>query len=324
MNKFKCLTLFMGLSLFLTVSCVDNPPADKEQNNNEQKLVDDETDNDPDGKTDADPDGKTDADTDGKTDADTDGKTDADTDIDVPQVCLQGSGLYGTYCKPCNCVNGVCRDGNDGDGKCDFCWIGFTGENCDQKCELQDGITGTFIDSSDNNREYKTTTIGCQTWFAENYAKAPTEGSATQVRDSYGIMAYYGLLYNWEAAKSICPSGWRLPTVWDFSNLLEYAGTNHDKENPAFYALIAKSTTWNDWNDNYSNMALDTYSFAALPAGRASADGTPWGSGERAYFWAGPEYDETHAYDMFLGLSYASVDYYKKEYHMAVRCIEKH
>ena len=47
--------------------------------------------------------------------------------------CEKGSGYFGEFCQKCNCFNGFCNDGINGDGSC-LCNDGFTGVNCD-KCE---------------------------------------------------------------------------------------------------------------------------------------------------------------------------------------------
>ncbi len=44
--------------------------------------------------------------------------------------CLCAAGFYGTDCLPCTCVNGICNDGNNGNGVC-FCNNGWDGANCD-------------------------------------------------------------------------------------------------------------------------------------------------------------------------------------------------
>ncbi len=135
---------------------------------------------------------------------------------------------------------------------------------------LTEGAKGTLIDSSDNNREYKTVVINCQEWMAENMAKFPENDNICT--EDYVIyppcypdgnsdnVATYGLLYTWEEAMKICPSGWRLPTKTEFQNLLLYPEVC---ENNNFMAFITKSTAWIDLNDQGS----DNIGFEALPAG---------------------------------------------------------
>lgn len=62
---------------------------------------------------------------------------------------------------------------------------------------------GTFTDER-NGKEYKTVTIGDQTWMAENLAYEVADGCW-----SYSLylsnVDIYGYLYSWETAQNICP-----------------------------------------------------------------------------------------------------------------------
>jgi len=98
--------------------------------------------------------------------------------------------------------------------------------------------TGTFMDTRDNT-EYKTTTINGQTWMAENLAYLP-EVCASDASCGYWVYDYagtdvgaakaeanyseYGVLYNWEMAKTSCPSGWHLPSDYEWSYLEVHLG----------------------------------------------------------------------------------------------------
>ena len=91
---------------------------------------------------------------------------------------------------------------------------------------------------------YETVIIGNQQWFASNarMLKTPsgtsivagtdvvggsTEAryySATQTGSS--TLEYNPVLYNWPAAQSICPTGWRVATEADWTQLLDYLAVN--------------------------------------------------------------------------------------------------
>jgi len=49
-----------------------------------------------------------------------------------PEVCVCKTGQYGASCgSKCTCVNGICNDGQSGDGTCKSCNSGYVGANCD-------------------------------------------------------------------------------------------------------------------------------------------------------------------------------------------------
>ena len=93
---------------------------------------------------------------------------------------------------------------------------GTTGYDKDEKiCDERDYQTYKFLE------------MGTQTWLAENL-NYDVEGGVCHSNDPANCDKY-GRLYNFEAASSACPSGWRLPTRAEWTTLLDYAnGTNYD------------------------------------------------------------------------------------------------
>ncbi len=160
----------------------------------------------------------------------------------------------------------------------------------------------TFTDPRDG-REYKTVTLGSQTWMAENLAYLP-EISALNDPSSeprYYVHGYfdtdlgeakstaeygtYGALYNWGAATTACPPGWRLPTEAELGDLeyylkisgLSYEGAvNYDQHAKA----LAGKTNWSDsevegspgWMPELNNSS----GFYALPGGGVSVSTSKW------------------------------------------------
>jgi uncharacterized protein (TIGR02145 family) len=147
---------------------------------------------------------------------------------------------------------------------------------------------GEFTDKRDG-KSYKTVIIDNQVWMAENLGwlpsvSSPSMGSA-QIAHYYvygyqgtavaqAIQSYnyskYGALYNMAAAKTACPSGWRLPSDTDWmelekalgmsaleAGLYSYRGSKEGKK-------IKSKTGWNikgyEGDDNYG--------FNAVPAGK--------------------------------------------------------
>jgi uncharacterized protein (TIGR02145 family) len=132
---------------------------------------------------------------------------------------------------------------------------------------------------------YETTTIGHQTWMAENLKLVVDSSSCNDddniveenARDS--VCSEFGRLYNWEAAKVACPKGWHLPsdsewtvlekTVGDVGGLRSKTSWNHFMESP-----------FNSWD------GTDLYGFHGLPGGFLSGRHDPDGLGNLGYFWS--------------------------------------
>jgi uncharacterized protein (TIGR02145 family) len=117
---------------------------------------------------------------------------------------------------------------------------------------------GTFNDSRDNNRTYRTIEINGRTWMAENL-NYPTDNSSCYTMDDeeeFQECEKYGRLYNWDEAKDACPIGWHLPDEAEWNDLIIFAGNTS-----AGTKLKSKSPDWDGTND---------YGFSALPGGQGN------------------------------------------------------
>ncbi len=158
------------------------------------------------------------------------------------------------------------------------------------------GVTKTFttteeiLTESDSilyeGKKYKIVKIGSQWWMADNLAYLPTvnrlaNGSFTEPRyyvygydgtDVYaakqtGKYKSFGVLYNWEAAKTACPSGWHLPTDTEWEQLAQFVAENKGGTKNAdgtwsnVGGQLKGKTGW------FVNGGLDSYEFKALPGG---------------------------------------------------------
>ena len=171
-----------------------------------------------------------------------------------------------------------------------------------------EAVPGTMVDERDNH-EYKTVTIGSQTWMAENLAYAYVEPTKTLDSSSFcddkdtTYCKKYGRLYLWSAAmdsaavfsekgkgcgydyrqcankdnsngkiRGICPEGWHLPNVAEYKVLFTAIGGQNEPGSP-HWTNVEKSLKsidgWKEYKGRDGN-GFDDYGFNVLPTGRAS------------------------------------------------------
>ncbi|HNW99666.1 MAG TPA: FISUMP domain-containing protein [Bacteroidales bacterium] len=137
--------------------------------------------------------------------------------------------------------------------------------------------TGILTDNRDG-QTYKTVTIGKQTWMAENLNYVTAHGSWCYNNDSNNCKIF-GRLYNWETAKTGCPSGWHIPTKGEFDSLVSYLGgeeiagaklksdsywaTKHDSISG--YAHVADCAHGN--MEKHDSVFINSSNFNGLPGG---------------------------------------------------------
>lgn len=168
---------------------------------------------------------------------------------------------------------------------------------------------GTVTDIDGN--EYKTITIGTQTWMAENlkvtrFRNGEAIGNETDL-NKWGhfqitTSAYcwynndiankqvYGALYNWYAAsdpRNIAPEGWHVSSAEDWQTLAQYLGGGQS----SFYYADGnrlKETTTAHWRQlDFNRWASNNTGFTALAGGKVASP--PFGFMDLghgcAYFW---------------------------------------
>jgi len=182
---------------------------------------------------------------------------------------------------------------------------------------------GSFTDTRDH-KTYKWVKIGNQVWMAENLAYTGSDIKHKQgvtewmnTNAGYNGWCYYnndtangakyGVLYQWEAAKKACPSGWHLPTQAEWKQLISYLtdnGYSYDGYNGVsdIAKSIATSTGWKAsntegavGNSDYPKVQNKT-GFSALPAGRRDEDGTFKWLTTDAFWWTSSEFATPSAY----------------------------
>jgi len=143
---------------------------------------------------------------------------------------------------------------------------------------------GSFKDTRDK-KSYKTVKLDDQTWMAENL-NYEIEGSKCY-GDEPSNCQKYGRLYNWETAKSVCPSGWHLPNDDEWGALVDLARSSGE----AAGAILKASSGWaSDGN------GTDALGFAALSDG----------GGYNGFWWTASENNVRYAYSR-------SMSYYNNE-----------
>jgi uncharacterized protein (TIGR02145 family) len=198
-------------------------------------------------------------------------------------------------------------------------------------CNKDDEQPNTVTDIDGN--EYKTVTIGSQVWMAENL-KTTKYNTGTSIPNvaintdwsnlTSGAYAWYqnnetsykseyGGMYNWYAVNtgSLCPTGWRVPTDADWTQLTDFVGSNPGTK------LKAKS----GWVD--SGNGTDDYGFSALPGGYRY-DGIFLALGNHGYWWSSNQLDATNAggRSMHYDLGSVAGDNYNKKGGFNVRCVK--
>ncbi|GEM_PF-3485542 len=207
----------------------------------------------------------------GDTDADADGVYDSVDDCvgeyDECGVC-NGLGIPDGYCT-CSLMidalgdcGGDCAEDFDGDGICDE----YSGPCFGMETVIFDGFA------------YDVVAIGNQCWFSQNlrtelYANGDSipdlpisaqnnEGTQVVYDNNIENLEFCGRLYNgWavEDPRGICPVGWRVPSLEDFTALGSYLGGNELAGNE----LKSSPTDPFPWNGSNSS------GFSALPVGYA-------------------------------------------------------
>jgi len=167
------------------------------------------------------------------------------------------------------------------------------------------------IKDARDKQKYRTVVIDGRTWMADNLNfKMP--GSSCYREDDDNCMVY-GSLYTWDAAKSACPAGFRLPTNADFESLWKAAGGDFN----AGYLIKANYGWSGETNGN------DTLKFSAMPAGNMFDDGTYGNENKFAFFWSseteGDKASVWYLTSKSMGFSFMMKP---KNFGFSVRCVQ--
>ena len=217
-----------------------------------------------------------------------------------------------------------------------------------------------------SGRSYSVINLGEQTWMAENLAwlpgvNKPAEGSFQD--PAYYVYGYqggdrstarslvnyqdYGVLYNWKAARTACPEGWRLPNDKDWATLEKQLGMSTIETEEMGWresgevGIMLKEPGTTHWKQA-CKFPTEVTAFNARPAGylpvaSSEIDGLKLLDPESAggysgfyrigmcnFYWSSSEYDRYTAWNRRLGCSENGVERRPglKSYGYSVRCIK--
>ncbi|MCF8358942.1 MAG: hypothetical protein K9H26_09305 [Prolixibacteraceae bacterium] len=214
-------------------------------------------------------------------------------------------------------------------------------------------VQNGFVDPRDGNH-YSTVLIGNQLWMAENLAylpevSPPADGSedGDGTESYYYVYGYsgtdisaakatsnyqtYGVLYNWPAATTACPSGWHLPTDAEWTILTDYLENNGYGYGGSGDDIAKSMAATENW-------AIST--IEATPGKDPSVnnssgfDGQPGGWRNHVdefsdfdyvgCWWSATELDANYAWRRYLVNTHATVyqNYFYKECGYSVRCVK--
>jgi len=173
-----------------------------------------------------------------------------------------------------------------------------------------------FVDGR-NGRIYKTVVIGGKNWMAENLNFQTLSGSWCY-SNSFDNCTKYGRLYDWNTAKTVCPTGWHLPSRDEWGVLAKAAGGIGDYGAGGTAGNALKSTS--GWN--YNGNGTDTYGFSALTGGFRDPDGSFNGEGDVGIWWTATEDGSKYAIRRIMYyLDAVPEDSHDKGDGYSVRCV---
>lgn len=204
----------------------------------------------------------------------------------------------------------------------------------------------SFTDMRDGTT-YNWVSIGNQVWMSENLAYLPVvspssdgsetspfyyvydyEGSSVNEAKATSNYATYGVLYNLEAAKTACPTGWRIPTDDEWKVLEKYLGMSEADLNATGYRYsgsvggkLKEPGTLHWLRPNAG--ATNKIGFNALPGGSRYGSGGFGHLGTNADFRSASEDGSQNASLRYLDYSIDGVGrgFYDGRYAFSVRCL---
>jgi len=192
-------------------------------------------------------------------------------------------------------------------------------------------LSAYFTDSRDS-RKYRVIKIGGKTWMAENLNYKPQDNKSWCYTNDTLFCGKYGRLYDWEAAKTVCPQGWRLPSRQEWNDLGKAVGGESVSGGSGKISWLGagnKLKAGSDWiwntENNVSGGGTDDYGFSALPGGKYSTNGKFGDAGKEGSWWVGTDDWRGGAYyrKVCHNGDYLGEEGYDKDVGISVRCVKE-
>jgi uncharacterized protein (TIGR02145 family) len=176
-----------------------------------------------------------------------------------------------------------------------------------------------------NGQTYKTVGIGTQNWMAENLNYDAEDSKCYNDLDNN--CTKYGRLYNWATARTVCPSGWHLPSDAEWETLMDFVGVSDTG------TKLKAESGWGPYNvfdgGTISYNGTDDYGFAALPGGV----GRPFFCGEyddkpvpsSGFWWTSSYTNQSLTYYIYAKISYSPLQLMTESSpscYFSVRCLQ--
>jgi len=193
------------------------------------------------------------------------------------------------------------------------CLIGCGGGDDDNPADNKDNnSTNNGGNNNGGGVTYESVDLGGLKWMKKNL-NIEAANSWCYGGDAANC-ATYGRLYTWEAAKTVCPTGWRLPSKQEWGNLVTAAGGS----GTAGRKLKSK----NGWESNGNG--TDDYGFSAMPGGYRDNNGDFYNLGGNGYWWTDTEDcdGEANYREMYYDIDKVDVKCNTKRFGLSVRCVQ--
>lgn len=181
-----------------------------------------------------------------------------------------------------------------------------------------------IITNLSNTEWYETSMGSCAIY---PYSSLEGINSAGEMRKAYGV------LYNWHAvkdARKICPFGWRMPTVDEWMELINYVGNDNAAQlkscrqvnSPVAGCATAEHPRWEESSVSFGT---DNFSFGALPSGMRNLDGDFSSIGLEGLWWTKTEQNYENAFFVTMYYNSNAIDttVVQKTSGFAVRCVKE-